>query len=56
MGKDSLLDPARRFGGIGIHQAKSLLKKFNDKISIHDKVEGEVSECAEFRLWFPKFI
>ena len=51
--KESLFDPERRFGGVGIHQAKSILKKYNGRISVHDRIDGEPEQGAKFRIWFP---
>ena len=52
--KEELLDPDRRFGGIGIHQSKSIVEKYGGRISIHDRVKGDVIQGAEFRIWFPR--
>ncbi len=52
--KESLFDPEKRFGGVGIHQAKSILKKYNGRISVHDRIDGESEQGAKFRIWFPK--
>ncbi len=52
--KEELLDPDRRFGGIGIHQSKSIAEKYGGKVSIHDKVKGDFTQGAEFRIWFPR--
>ncbi len=52
--KDSLFDPSRRFGGIGIHQTIRILQKYGGNISIHDRVASDPTQGAEFRLWFPK--
>lgn len=52
--KKELLDPDRRFGGIGIHQSKSIIEKYGGSISIHDRVKGDFTQGAEFRVWFPR--
>ena len=52
--KESLFDPERRFGGVGIHQAKSILKKYNGRLSVHDRIDGEPEQGAKFRIWLPK--
>ncbi len=52
--KEELLDPDRRFGGIGIHQSKSIVEKYGGSISIYDRAKGDFTQGAEFRIWFPK--
>ncbi|MHA1423696.1 MAG: PAS domain S-box protein [Candidatus Thorarchaeota archaeon] len=52
--KESLFDPTRRFGGVGIHQAIRILQKYGGHISVHDRVASDSTQGAEFRLWFPK--
>jgi signal transduction histidine kinase len=51
--KKNLFDPNRRFGGVGIHQAMRIVRKYGGKISIHDRVSGDPSQGADFRVWFP---
>ncbi len=53
--KASLFDMSRRFGGIGLHQAKQIIEKYGGQIEVHDRVPGAFSKGAEFRLNFPKF-
>jgi len=53
--KASLFDMSRRFGGIGLHQAKQIVEKYGGQIKVHDRVPGDFSKGAEFRLYFPKF-
>ncbi|MCF2137541.1 MAG: PAS domain-containing protein [Candidatus Thorarchaeota archaeon] len=52
--KESLLDGARRFGGIGIHQAKLISRRFGASLTIRDRVDSCPEEGAEFVVWFPK--
>jgi len=52
--KDSLFDPSRRFGGVGIHQTIRILQKYGGHISVHDRVASDPTQGAEFRIWFPK--
>lgn len=52
--KKSLMDSMRRFGGIGIHQAKNIVTKYGGHISIRDRVPGESSQGTSFRIWIPK--
>jgi len=51
--RESLFDPSRRFGGVGIHQTIRILQKYGGHISVHDRVESNSAQGAEFRLWFP---
>lgn len=52
--KIELFDPERRFGGLGIHQAKSIIDKYSGRITVHDRVPGDYSQGSEFRVWIPK--
>ena len=52
--KTVLFDQERRFGGLGLHQAKRILSKYGGKIEVADRVPGKPSLGALFRLWFPK--
>lgn len=52
--KATLFDPERRFGGVGIHQAKQIAEKFGGCISVADRIEGTYSEGASFKIWIPK--
>ncbi len=52
--KDKLFNMARRFGGVGLHQANQIIEKYGGRIAIHDRVLGDYSQGAEFRVWFPK--
>ncbi len=52
--KLTLFDPNRRYGGVGLHQVQRITKKFNGRISISDRVEGDHSQGAKFVLWIPK--
>jgi signal transduction histidine kinase len=52
--KTSLFDTSRRFGGLGLHTAYYIAEKYNGRIEVHDRVEGNPSQGAEFRIWIPK--
>jgi PAS domain S-box-containing protein len=54
--KTILFDQERRYGGLGLHQAKRILGKYGGKIEVADRVPGNPSKGALFRLWFPKRI
>ncbi|MHA2378963.1 MAG: PAS domain S-box protein [Candidatus Thorarchaeota archaeon] len=51
--KAALFDQDRRYGGLGVHQAKRILAKYGGKIEVTDRVEGQPEKGALFRLWFP---
>ena len=53
--KESLFDPERRFGGVGVHQAMSIVRKYHGRISVHDRMTGDPDQGAEFLIWFPKW-
>jgi light-regulated signal transduction histidine kinase (bacteriophytochrome) len=52
--KQSLFDAGRRYGGVGIHQAKNIVKKYSGLISVGDRVAGDYSQGASFDVWLPK--
>jgi PAS domain S-box-containing protein len=52
--KASLFDTSRRFGGLGLHTAYYIAEKYNGRIEVHDRVEGNPSQGAEFKIWIPK--
>jgi signal transduction histidine kinase len=52
--KASLFDTSRRFGGLGLHTAHYIVEKYNGLIEIHDRVAGDSTQGAEFRIWIPK--
>jgi len=54
--KESLFDPERRFGGVGVHQAMSIVRKYHGRISVHDRMTGNPGQGAEFLIWLPKWI
>ncbi len=54
--KTSLFDSSRRYGGLGLHTAHYIVEKYNGRIEVHDRVSGDSSQGAEFRIWIPKQI
>jgi PAS domain S-box-containing protein len=54
--KEWLLDMRRRFGGIGLHLAKQIAEKHAGHIQVADRVDGDSSKGAEFRVWIPKSV
>jgi PAS domain S-box-containing protein len=52
--KGAIFDVSRRYGGVGLHQAKQICDKYGARIEVKDRVSGETSAGAEFVIWFPK--
>jgi PAS domain S-box-containing protein len=52
--KASVFDMSRRFGGLGLHQSKQIIDKYNGDILVVDRVVGDYTQGVEFRLRFPK--
>jgi signal transduction histidine kinase len=52
--KVEILDPTRRFGGIGVHQARNIINKYGGELTVADRIKGDTTKGAEFRLIFPR--
>jgi PAS domain S-box-containing protein len=52
--KESLFNPERRFGGVGVHQAKRIIEKYNGLLAVDDRVPGDSSQGASFSIWLPR--
>lgn len=52
--KEVLLDPDRRFGGVGIHQSKQILEKYGGRFSVGDRQAGNPAAGAKFSAWVPR--
>ncbi|MGY5865376.1 MAG: ATP-binding protein [Candidatus Thorarchaeota archaeon] len=52
--KKNLLNPERRAGGVGILQCVQIAKKYGGTLDILDRVEGDPSQGAKFRVWLPR--
>jgi PAS domain S-box-containing protein len=52
--KRTLFDPNRRFGGIGIHQACQIAEKYGGAIEVTDRVKGDWTSGAKFKVWLPR--
>ncbi|MDF1538771.1 MAG: response regulator [Candidatus Thorarchaeota archaeon] len=52
--KTELFNPERRFGGVGIHQSKQITEKYGGCISVQDRIDGNSSEGACFKIWLPR--
>lgn len=53
--KEALFDPERRSGGVGVHKAMNIVRKYHGRISVHDRMTGDPSQGAEFLIWLPKW-
>jgi signal transduction histidine kinase len=52
--KADLFDTERRYGGVGLHQTHHIVEKYSGSVEVHDRVDGDYSKGAEFRVWLPK--
>jgi signal transduction histidine kinase len=52
--KPKLFDTSRRFGGVGLHQAKHIVEKYGGRIEAYDRVPGQPGRGAGVLMWFPK--
>jgi PAS domain S-box-containing protein len=52
--KPKLFDTSRRFGGVGLHQAKHIIEKHGGRIEAYDRVPGQPGRGAGILMWFPK--
>ena len=52
--KANLFNTSRRFGGLGLHTAHYIVEKYNGRIEVHDRIIGDSTQGAEFRIWIPK--
>ncbi|MHA2077439.1 MAG: PAS domain-containing sensor histidine kinase [Candidatus Thorarchaeota archaeon] len=50
----ALFDVARRYGGVGLHQAKQICDKYDGRIKVRNRVSGTPNEGVEFVVWLPK--
>ncbi len=52
--KQGLLDPNRRFGGVGLHLVNRLAARYGVRIDLEDRVEGQPDMGLRVTLHFPK--
>ncbi len=52
--KKTLFDPNRRFGGVGIHQASQIARKYGGSIEVGNRVPSDSSQGAKFLIRLPK--
>ena len=51
--KETLFDPNRRFGGVGIHQAVKIAEKYGGRINVRDRIANDPVHGTEFVIWLP---
>ena len=51
--KRTLFDPTRRPGGVGLHLARQIVRKYGGRLTFGDRVEGSPEQGADFRIWLP---
>lgn len=51
--RTSIFDVSRRYGGVGLHQAKQICEKYGCRIEVRDRVSGQPCNGAEFVIYFP---
>ena len=52
--KKNLFDKSRRYGGVGLHIATQIAGKYGGNIKVLDRVPGDSSQGADFRVWIPE--
>ncbi|MCK4567127.1 MAG: PAS domain-containing protein, partial [Candidatus Thorarchaeota archaeon] len=52
--KESIFQPDRRFGGIGVHQVRRITEKYGGSIQLKDRVKGDSSQGTMVVISFPK--
>ena len=52
--KIELFDKSRRYGGVGLHVVMQIARKYGGNLGIYDRVIGDHTKGANFRLWIPE--
>ncbi len=52
--KDELFDKTRRFGGVGLHQAKQIIDKYQGRIEVANRVPKDIQSGTVIKIWIPK--
>lgn len=47
-----LFDKSSQFGGVGLHLIAQIVEKYGGSVEVFDRVPGDSSEGADFRVWF----
>jgi PAS domain S-box-containing protein len=51
--RQDLLDPDRRYGGVGLHIVSQIVEKYGGQMTIDDRRKDEPSAGSEVRVWIP---
>ncbi len=51
--KRALLGPARRYGGVSLHQIEEIVHKYGGRLTIQDRIEGRPDMGAMFQVRLP---
>lgn len=54
--REELLDPGRRYGGVGLHIVSQIVEKYKGRITVNARVEADPSCGSEVRVWIPSTI
>ena len=52
--KNELFDKTRRFGGVGLHQAKQIIDKYQGRIEVANRVPKDIQSGTVIKIWIPK--
>ncbi|MFX1483023.1 MAG: PAS domain S-box protein [Promethearchaeota archaeon] len=52
--RSAIFDVSRRYGGVGLHQAKQICEKYGGRIDTRDRIKGDPKQGVEFVVWIPK--
>ncbi|MCJ7817596.1 MAG: ATP-binding protein, partial [Candidatus Thorarchaeota archaeon] len=52
--KKELFDKSRRYGGVGLHVATQIVRKYGGILRVFDRVPSDHTQGADFRLWIPE--
>ncbi len=52
--KIELFDKKRRYGGVGLHVATQIARKYESTLGVFDRVPSDHTQGADFRLWIPE--
>ncbi len=52
--KNELFDKTRRFGGVGLHQAKQVIDKYKGRIEVVNRVPKDIKSGTVIKIWIPK--
>ena len=50
-----LFDKTRRYGGVGLHQTKHIIEKYDGTVEVQPRTSAGSSDGLMFKIWFPQF-